>query len=188
MEHAPGSWDRHGAGSRRPDRRVRAVLPWRPHFSSRPSTTPNDDVPHALRCWAFGDLPDPYARPVVVHTPGVDTVGGGIRNSGRGNAHFGLWRLARDAAWLEVCRDRLGLCLRLVPPHRSGEAACLPHIGPFEGRVRAEGSPQAAIGNRCPGARIKSLIIFDLHGTLAESKSDLDAEMAALLARLLGTS
>jgi HAD superfamily hydrolase (TIGR01484 family) len=33
---------------------------------------------------------------------------------------------------------------------------------------------------------MKSLIIFDLDGTLAESKSDLDSEMAKLLARLLG--
>ena len=32
---------------------------------------------------------------------------------------------------------------------------------------------------------MKSLIIFDLDGTLAESKSALDAEMAALLGRLL---
>ena len=34
---------------------------------------------------------------------------------------------------------------------------------------------------------MKSLVIFDLDGTLAESKSDLDGEMATLLARLLGT-
>ena len=34
---------------------------------------------------------------------------------------------------------------------------------------------------------MKSLIIFDLDGTLTESKSDLDGEMATLLARLLGT-
>ncbi len=34
---------------------------------------------------------------------------------------------------------------------------------------------------------MKSLIIFDLDGTLALSKSNLDAEMAALLSRLLGT-
>ena len=33
---------------------------------------------------------------------------------------------------------------------------------------------------------MKSLIIFDLDGTLAESKSDLDGEMAKLLVRLLG--
>jgi len=33
---------------------------------------------------------------------------------------------------------------------------------------------------------MKNLIIFDLDGTLAESKSPLDAEMGALLARLLG--
>jgi hypothetical protein len=108
-----------------PDRRVRALLPRRPNFSSRPSRTPNDDVPHAVGCWAFDDLPDPYSRPVVVHAPGVDTVGGGNRHSDRGDAHFGLWRLARDAARLEVCRDRLGLRLRLVPRDGSGEAARL---------------------------------------------------------------
>ena len=32
---------------------------------------------------------------------------------------------------------------------------------------------------------MKKLVIFDLDGTLAESKSSLDAEMATLLARLL---
>jgi HAD superfamily hydrolase (TIGR01484 family) len=34
---------------------------------------------------------------------------------------------------------------------------------------------------------LKELIVFDLDGTLAESKSSLDAEMAALLHKLLGT-
>ena len=34
---------------------------------------------------------------------------------------------------------------------------------------------------------MKKLIVFDLDGTLAESKSSLDAEMAALLYELLGT-
>ena len=33
---------------------------------------------------------------------------------------------------------------------------------------------------------MKSLVVFDLDGTLAPSKSSLDAEMAALLGRLLG--
>src|SRR5271154_2256710 len=33
---------------------------------------------------------------------------------------------------------------------------------------------------------MKKLIVFDLDGTLAESKSSLDAEMAALLSTLLG--
>ena len=33
---------------------------------------------------------------------------------------------------------------------------------------------------------MKKLIIFDLDGTLAESKSPLDAEMSTLLGRLLG--
>lgn len=32
---------------------------------------------------------------------------------------------------------------------------------------------------------VKKLIVFDLDGTLAESKSSLDAEMAALLRNLL---
>ena len=34
---------------------------------------------------------------------------------------------------------------------------------------------------------MKKLIVFDLDGTLAESKSTLDAEMATLLGRLLRT-
>ena len=33
---------------------------------------------------------------------------------------------------------------------------------------------------------MKKLIVFDLDGTLAQSKSSLDAEMAALLDKLLG--
>ena len=33
---------------------------------------------------------------------------------------------------------------------------------------------------------MKKLVIFDLDGTLAESKASLDAEMATLLVRLLG--
>jgi len=33
---------------------------------------------------------------------------------------------------------------------------------------------------------VKKLIVFDLDGTLAESKESLDAEMAALLSALLG--
>ena len=59
-------------------------------------------------------------------------------------------------------------------------------LDPSKVAVRAPGSPVAAIGNCCRGARMKSLIIFDLDGTLAESKSDLDGEMAKLVARLLG--
>lgn len=35
---------------------------------------------------------------------------------------------------------------------------------------------------------MKKLIVFDLDGTLAESKSSLDAEMAALLHELLGAA
>ena len=35
-------------------------------------------------------------------------------------------------------------------------------------------------------ATVKKLVVFDLDGTLAESKSSLDAEMSALLSHLLG--
>ena len=35
---------------------------------------------------------------------------------------------------------------------------------------------------------MKALVVFDLDGTLAESKSSLDAEMATLLNQLLFTS
>src|ERR1700680_2129350 len=43
---------------------------------------------------------------------------------------------------------------------------------------------------RCPRVHkpVKKLIVFDLDGTLAESKSSLDAEMAALLHELLGAA
>src|SRR5580704_7619510 len=43
----------------------------------------------------------------------------------------------------------------------------------------------AEITDRC-GGLMKKLIVFDLDGTLAESKSSLDAEMSALLRDLLG--
>jgi hypothetical protein len=44
------------------------------------------------------------------------------------------------------------------------------------------------LGNFTAGGRltVKKLIVFDLDGTLAESKAPLDAEMAALLGTLLG--
>jgi len=36
------------------------------------------------------------------------------------------------------------------------------------------------------GRPVKQLVVFDLDGTLAESKSSIDAEMSALLYNLLG--
>ena len=42
--------------------------------------------------------------------------------------------------------------------------------------------------NAKTGSKVKKLIVFDLDGTLAESKSSLDAEMAALLHELLGVA
>ena len=46
-------------------------------FQSRPSATPDHDVSHAVGRRTFDDLPDPHARPVVVHPPGMDPAGGG---------------------------------------------------------------------------------------------------------------
>jgi hypothetical protein len=70
-------------------------------------------------------LPDAYARPVVVHAPGGDPAGGGVRNPGRSDADRGLRCRAGDAAWLDVRGFRLGLCDRLVPCDRPVEVGCL---------------------------------------------------------------
>jgi phosphomannomutase len=48
--------------------------------------------------------------------------------------------------------------------------------------VRRNGGKTTILSRR----RMKKLVVFDLDGTLALSKSSLDSEMAALLARLLG--
>src|ERR1700677_956162 len=55
------------------------------------------------------------------------------------------------------------------------------------GRCRKIGYVQILL-LRCGQARnaMKKLVVFDLDGTLAESKSSLDAEMAALLGALMG--
>ncbi len=49
--------------------------------------------------------------------------------------------------------------------------------------------PALRLAGQCPGNRntgMKKLIVFDLDGTLAESKAALDVEMAGLLKRLMG--
>ena len=69
-------------------------------FELEPSATSDNDVPDAVGRRAFDDLPDTYARPVVVHTPGLDPVGGSMRDPGCGNAGCGLWRgLVTPLGW-----------------------------------------------------------------------------------------
>ena len=90
---APEAWnmrlvlgDCHGAGRRRPDRRVWPVLPGRSRFSPRPSASPDADVSDAVRRRTSDDIPDAHARTVLVHTSRADFMGGGVR-------HPDAWRL-----------------------------------------------------------------------------------------------
>ena len=115
LEHAPGAGDRHGAGSRRPDRRVRPVFPRRPRLSPRPSASPDDDVSDAVGGRASDDLPDPHARPVLVDPPARICWLAVLGTQAVATLIAVYRRLAHDAPRLEVCGDRLGLCLGLVP-------------------------------------------------------------------------
>src|ERR1700690_1816195 len=94
------------------------------------------------------------------------------RRRGRGAADFGVYRGRRQRR----IRRR-----RLRHPTRRRAAS----VRVFGNLSLSSQSLSDTVGNRCGGASVKSLIIFDLDGTLAESKSALDAEMAALLGRLL---
>src|SRR5271154_1231416 len=94
------------------------------------------------------------------------------RRRGRGAADFGVYRGQRQR---RIRRHRLR-----NPTRR--RAAFVRVFGNLSFSSRSLGD---AVGNRCGGASVKSLIIFDLDGTLAESKSALDGEMAALLGQLL---
>ena len=52
------------------------------------------------------------------------------------------------------------------------------------GSTATIGSP--LVGRYVVGDTVKKLIVFELDGTLAESKSPLDADMSALLSDLIG--
>ena len=58
----------------------------RARVSPRPRTYPDADVPEAVRCRTSDDIPDAYARAVLVHTPGADSVDGGIRHADAGDS------------------------------------------------------------------------------------------------------
>ena len=88
-------------------RRVWPVLSWRARISSRPRTHPDADVSEAVRGRASDDLPDAHARPVLVHTPRADFMGGGARHAGCGDPDRGLWAV-HDAARLGLGRCSSG--------------------------------------------------------------------------------
>ena len=121
-KNAPEAWNmrlvlgyRHGAGDRRPDRRLWAVLPRRPGVSPRPSAHPDHDVPDAVGRRPSDDLPDPHARPLLVHPSRADSMDGRARHTDAGNGDRGV-RAAGDPHRLALGGVRLGLCPRLVLP------------------------------------------------------------------------
>jgi hypothetical protein len=105
---------------------------------------------------------------------------------------FRLWRLRGESPFtvgaagvprVLVCIEAPGRSSTAAPLMPSEKATCFccrrcwtVHFSAAQHRERA--------GNRDTG--MKKLIVFDLDGTLAESKSSLDAEMSALLHDLLG--
>ena len=111
-------------------------------------------------------------------------------------AHFRVWRHSGRCA---VRRRRGGRAARsgvhrrrraswntAVPMYAigTGDVLLLPAaVGACVCRPSGE---HDASGNRDPGGTMKKLIVFDLDGTLAESKSSIDDEMSARLCDLLG--
>jgi hypothetical protein len=114
LEHAPGAGDLHRAGRDRGRGCVRPVLSWRARISLRPRARPNADVPEAVRGRTFDDFPDAHTGPVLVHTPGADSMDSRARHANCGDPDCGLW-FVYDAARLGLGSVRLGLCSGLVP-------------------------------------------------------------------------
>ena len=101
------------------DRRVRTLLPWRPGLSSRPSAHSDADVSDAFRGRTSDDLPNAYARPVLVDTPRADSLDRGARHASVCDADGGLWTAHHDAHRLGLGAVRLGLCVGLGARDRS---------------------------------------------------------------------
>ena len=102
------------AGRYRSRRSVRAVLSRRACFSPRPRACPNADVPEAVRSRTFDDFFDSHAGPVLVDTPGSDSLDSGARHTNCGDADCCLRRVY-DAAWLALGGVCLGLRAGVVP-------------------------------------------------------------------------
>ena len=75
---------------------------------------PDPDVPDALSGWASDDLPDPYARSVLVDSPSADPVDRRVRDPDRGDADRSV-RDLHGTAGLGPSATRVGLCARVVP-------------------------------------------------------------------------
>jgi H+-transporting ATPase len=89
-------------------------LSGRARISPRPRPHPDADVFETVRGRTSDDFPDAHARPVLVHTPGADSVGCGARHASHRDADCGLWAVY-DAPRLALGRFRLGLRSGLVP-------------------------------------------------------------------------
>ena len=75
---------------------------------------PDADLPEAVRGRTSDDLPDAHARPVLVHTPRADLMGGRARHANRGDSDRGFWD-SYGTTPLEMGTVRVGLCSGLVP-------------------------------------------------------------------------
>ena len=113
--------------------------------------------------------------------------------------HFGLSRIRRRIRQFigRRCGNaaRAGVHRRRRPVGARGRRLCRRQRRrfPLAGRGRSVLLPDArrdhVVGHFAAGRKrqeMKKLIVFDLDGTLAESKASIDAEMAALLHDLLG--
>ena len=144
-------------------------------------------VDQALACIDFGECAGGLAPPVVEATEPVE------RERLFDCDHFRLWRLRGDSPFavgapgvprVLVCiaGSGAGRARRRHLCHRKRR-----HISAAGGGRRVYVSttrPSERAGNR--GTGMKKLIVYDLDGTLAESKSSVDAEMSRLLHDLLG--
>jgi hypothetical protein len=124
----------------------------------------------------------------------VETVQPAMRERLFDGPHFRLWRLRGEAPFAVGAADepRVLLCVEGAGNLEhdgadftmdKGAVVLLPAVvGAC--RFRPVG-PVILLDIAVPEQPLKTLVIFDLDGTLAESKASLDAEMATLLARLL---
>ena len=72
-----------------------------------------DDVSDVIGGRTSDDFSDPYARPVLVHTPRTDFMDGGARHANRGDFDRGLW-IPYAALGLGLGWVRMGICVDMV--------------------------------------------------------------------------
>jgi len=106
--------DFHGAGRYRGRGCVWPVLSWRARIPPRPRARSNADVFEAVGGRTFDDLPDAHTGPILVHSPGADTMDSRARHPNCGDPDCGLWAVY-DTPRLGLGSVRLGLCSGLGP-------------------------------------------------------------------------